>query len=590
MKAPGRDRHLAYDVIIKGGEVVDGKGTPRRRADVAINGDSIADVGDLSGAEAAKIIDATGLVVTPGFIDMHSHSDRTILHYPGGESSVGQGITTSVGGQCGSSMAPLGNYVGAGMLGINWRDKVSPSKYYGGGEVELERARQASKEYEGFDLDWTTFGEWLDRVEATKPGINLVPLVGHGAIRTAVMGKDSKRHATPDEIASMKRLVAQAIGEGAPGISTGMDYPPGVFAAHEEFCEVVGEAAKHGGFFSPHWRRTGLRQGFGNPGLIFGLREALDVARRTGAKTQVAHLSVGYMITPMPTPKIAIAAAEETLADIDATIRDGVDLAFDVIPNHLTGGTMHQKYVASTLAPWFKEAGSFERLAQNLMAADLRQEIKQFIMSGKWYPLNPTLQPLWASGHMVNKSSVAEFDGKTIAQIAEARGKDPLDALMDVIVEDPRACGGMRRPYALDEALRVFYSHPLAMVGIDTMLVDETFEMTVPPHMYPNLNTFGGVARFFRLYGMGLLGLEEGVRRLTSLPAERLGLSDRGVVAPGMKADLVVLKPDDVLECQDDVEPMQYPQGYHWVFVNGTAAMEDGKLTHSRSGEVLRKR
>lgn len=581
---------VMYDVIIRGGEVLDGKGTPRQRVDVGISGDSIAAVGDLRHAAAAKVVDAAGLVVAPGFIDMHSHSDRTILHYPAGESSIGQGITTSVGGQCGSSWAPLGEYVGTGMLGINWRDKVAPFKYYGEGAVELEKARRAAKQYEGFDLDWTTFGEWLDRVEAARPGINLVPLVGHGTVRTAVMGKDTKRHATAGEVTAMKRLVAEAIEQGAPGISTGMDYPPGVFAAHDEFCEVVGEAARHGGFFSPHWRRTGLRQGFGNPGLIQGLREALDVARRSGAKTQVAHLSSGYLINPMPTPKLAVAAAEETLTDIDAAIRDGVDLAFDVIPNHLTGGTMHQKYVASTLAPWFKEAGSFEHLAQNIMAPDLRQEIKQFIMSGKWYPLNPNLQPLWASDLVVNKSSVAEFDGKTVARIAEARNKDPLDALMDVIAEDPRACGGPRRPYALDEALRVFYGHPLAMVGIDTMLVDETFEMTVPPFMYPNLNTFGGVARFVRLYAQGLLGLEEGVRRLTSLPASRLGLADRGTVAPGMKADLVVFKPEAVLECQDDIEPRQYPQGYHWVFVNGVAAMEDGKLTHSRSGMVLRRR
>jgi N-acyl-D-aspartate/D-glutamate deacylase len=580
---------MTFDLLIKGGEVVDGQGTPRRKADVGVLGDTIVAVGDLAGASAAKVVDATGLVVTPGFIDMHSHSDRTILHYPAAESSVGQGITTSVGGQCGSSMAPLGQYVGAGLLGPNWSHKVAPNKYYAEGAIELERVRQAAKQYDGFDIDWTTFGGWLDRVESAKPGINLVPLVGHGAVRTAVMGKDTKRHATADEIAAMKHLVAQAVQEGAAGVSTGMDYPPGVFAAHEEFVEVVAEAARHGGFFSPHWRRTGLRQGFGNPGLINGLRETLDVAKRTGAKTQVAHLSAGYLISPLPTPRLAAVAAEETLLAVEETIRSGVDLAFDVIPNHMTGGTMHQKYLAGTLQPWFKEAGSFEQFAANLAAPDLRQEIKAYIMSGKWYPLNPNLQPLWASGHVVDKSSVAAFDGKTIEEIAVARRKDPLDALMDVVQEDPRAVGGARRPYAMHEALKVYYSHPLAMVGIDTMVVNETFAMTVPPYSYPNLNTFGGVARFVRLYAVGHLGLEEGVRRLTSLPAERLGLADRGVVAPGMKADLVVLQPEDVRDNEDNAEPMQYPAGYHWVFVNGTAAMENGKLTRSRSGKVLRK-
>lgn len=581
---------MAYDLIIRDGVVVDGTGGPRRRADVAVNGDTIVAVGDLGGTEAARVVDASGLTVTPGFIDMHSHSDQTVLQYPGGESSAGQGITTSVGGQCGSSLAPLGKYMGIGMWGNNWRDKVAPSKYYGGGAIDAETVKRAAKEYGGFDIDWTTFGELLDRYERAKPGINLVPLVGHGAIRTAVMGKDTKRHATPEEVEAMKRLAAQAIDEGAMGISTGMDYPPGVFASHDEFCAVVGEAAKHGGYFSPHWRRTGLRQGFGNPGLIEGLKEALDVAKRTGAKTQVAHLSAGYLISPGPTPRLARVAAEETLEAIDETLAAGVDLAFDVIPNHITGGTTHQKYLAGTLAPWFKEAGTFEHFAQNLMADDLRQEIKAFILSGKWYPLNPNLQPNWASGLMVDHSSAAQYDGKSIAEIAMETGKDPLDSLMDVIVADPRACGGMRRPYALDEALRIFYSHPLAQVGIDTVLVDETFEMTVPPYGYPNLNTFGGVARFIRLYAVGHLGLEEGIRRLTGLAASRLGLADRGLIKPGMKADLVVLKPEDVVECQDQIEPRQYPTGYHWVFVNGVAAMENGKLTHSRSGMVLRQR
>lgn len=580
---------MEFDLIVKGGEVVDGKGMPRRKADVAVRGDTIVAVGDLSGSRAAAVVDAKRLVVAPGFIDMHSHSDQTVLQYPAGESSVGQGVTTSVGGQCGSSLAPVGEYYGVGMWGANFRDKVVPSKYYPEGPVEFEKVKEAAKQYAGLDIDWTTFGELLDRYEEARPGINLVPLVGHGAVRTAVIGKDTRRHATPGEVSAMKRLVAQSIDEGAPGISTGMDYPPGVFASHEEFCEVVGEAAAHGGFFSPHWRRTGLRQGFGNPGLIEGLREALDVARRTGVKTQVAHLSSGYLISPKPTPRLMTVAAEETLEAIDETIHAGVDLAFDVIPNHLTGGTMHQKYVASTLAPWFREAGSFEHFAENLAAKDLRQEIRQFIMSGKWYAFNPNLQPGWAESYMILRSAVPAYDGKTIAQIAGGNGKDPLDVLMDVIMEDPRACGGNRRPYALDEALRVFYSHPMAMVGMDTCLVDETFEITVPPYMYPNLNTFGGMARFVRMYALGLLGLEEGIRRITSLPAERLGLKDRGVIAPGMKADLVVFKPQDVLECQDEIEPRQYPQGYHWVFVNGVAAMEHGRLTHSRSGRVLRR-
>ena len=579
---------MTFDVIIKGGEVVDGKGTPRRRADVAIKGEQIAAVGELGGATAKRVVDATGLVVTPGFIDMHSHADQMVLLFPAGESSIGQGITTSVTGQCGGSPAPIGEYTGVGMWGADWRHKLMPAKYYPAGAVETERVRQAAREYGNFDFDWTTFGEWVDRVNRAKPGFNLVPLVGHGTIRNLVMGKDTKRAAKPDEVAAMERAIAEVMAEGAWGISTGMDYPPGAFATEDEVQAVVSAAAKYGGFFSPHWRRTGLRQGFGNPGLINGLVESLDVARATGAKIQVAHLSAGYLVSPAPTPRLATVAAEETLVAIDAAIKDGVDLAFDVIPNHKTGGILHQKYLAATLTPWFREAGSFEQFAANLMAPDLREEIKGFLMSGKWYPLNPNLQPGWANGMMVDKSSVAKYDGKSIAEIAKESGKNPLDALMDVIAADPQACGGQRQPYAMDEALRVYYSHPMATVGIDTLLADETFALKVPPYTYPNLNTFGGVARFLRLYAVGHLGLEEGVRRLTSLAAERLGLADRGVIAPDMKADLVVFDPAKVQECEDNIEPRQYPEGYAWVFVNGEAAMVDGKLTRSRSGRVLR--
>jgi len=579
-----------FDVIIRNADVVNGKGTPRVKADVAITGDSIAAMGDLTTADAKKTIDASGFVVTPGFIDMHSHSDRLILQYPAGESSVGQGITTSVGGQCGSSAGPLNKYINLSMWGETWREKVAPSKYYPEVALDLEKVKQAAMEIDGFDINWTTFGQWLDRVEAAKPGINVVPLVGHGAIRTAVMGVNYKRYATADEIKAMTRHAAEAMDSGAAGISNGMDYPPGVFCAQEENYAVVGEVTKRGGVFSTHWRRTGLRQGFGNAGLIEGLKEAIDVAKKTGGRFEIAHLSSGYLISPQPTPRLAVVAAEETLEVVEQALRDGIDLSFDVIPNHLTGGTTHQKYLAGTLAPWFKEAGSFEQLAHNLKAPDLRAEIKQYIMMGRWYALNPNLQPNWAQGIVVTKSAIGKYDGKTIAQIAVEQGKDPMDVLMDVLCEDPCACGGSKRPFATDGAIKVFYGHPLAMVGIDTLLVDQTFESKVPPYNLPNLNTFGGVARFIRLYANGLLGFEEGVRRLTSLPASRLGLPDRGTIEAGRKADLVVLKPEAVKECQDDIETRQYPEGYGWVFVNGVPAMENGKVTHSRSGQVLRKR
>ncbi|MDP2858509.1 MAG: amidohydrolase family protein [Bacillota bacterium] len=579
---------MAFDTIIRNGEVIDGTGAARKKADVGIKGDSIAAVGDLSGAAAGTVVDASGQVVTPGFIDMHSHSDQTILMYPCGQSSIGQGITTTLGGQCGFSPAPLNKHYTAGFWEWNWWDDVEHRKYYQEVVTGLAGAKVAAKKADGLDIDWATFAQWLDRVEAAKPGLNFAPLVGHSTVRSAVMGQDYRRHASPAEVAAMKGYVAEAMAAGARGISNGMDYAPNSYCAPEESHQVIGEAAKEGGVFCSHWRRTGLRQGFGNPGLVDGLREAIDIAKKTGVRLELAHLAAGYLMAPSATPKLSACAAEETLAVLDEAIKDGVDLAFDVIPNHLTGGVIHVKYLAAMLTPWWKEAGTFERFAFNLTALDLRQEIKEYIYAGKWHSLNPVTQPKWADNARVGKCSAAKYEGKTIAQIAAEEGIDQLDALMDVLAADPHTIAAGRTG-DVDETKNIFYKHPRAMVGVDTFLVDETNETRVPPYYLPNQNSFGGMARFIRLYALGLLGLEEGVRHITSLPAKTLNLSDRGTLAAGMKADIVVFKPDSVKEKLDAEEPRLYPEGFIWVFVNGTAALAEGKFTLSRTGRVLRR-
>ncbi len=578
---------MTFDVIIKGGEVIDGSGKARVRADVGLRGDTIAAVGDLSEDTASKIIDAKGKVVTPGFIDMHSHSDLTILMYPCGESSVSQGVTTSVGGQCSFSAAPLNKHWSYAWWEGNWWHKVAPSKYYDEIVGCLDKAKIAVKEAHGLDVDWSSFGEWVSSVEKAGPGLNVRPLVGHGTIRTAVMGTDYRREATPSEIAEMVKYVDEAMDSGAAGISNGADYAPNSYCSEEEECALVGAAAKKGGYFSTHWRRTGLREGFGNPGLADGLREAIRVAKKTGAQLQVAHLAPGWLTTPGASPKITACIAEETLALLDDAVKDGVNLGFDVIPNSLTGGVTHGKYVAGELGPWFKEAGSLEQLAKNLKAPDLRAEIREYIMSGRWFRLNPPIQPTWANGVRVGASTVDRYVGKTIAQIASETGVDSLEALMDVVCNDPYATGAWGEES--DEVKRIFYRHPLAMVGMDTFLVDHTFEIKIPPYTLPNPNSFGGMAKFLRLYAQGFLGLEEGVRRITGLSAKTLGIKDRGLIAEGMKADVVVFAPEKVTEKGTYEEPRQYAEGFSWVFVNGVAALADGKLTHSHSGKVLRR-
>jgi len=577
---------MCFDVIIKESLVIDGTGSPGKRMDIGIQGDTITALGDLSSALAEKTIDATGQVVSPGFIDMHNHFDQTILLYPRGQSALAQGITTAVTGQCGFSPAPLNRHYTACFWEWNWWDRVEPRKYYQEPVADLDKVKKAAAEVDGLNINWSSFGEWLSRVNEAKPGLNIVPLVGHGTIRSAVMGSDYRRHAKPEEIALMKKYVEEAMDEGAFGISNGMDYAPNAYCSAEESYQVIGAATKKGGFFSTHWRRTGLRQGFGNPGLVQGIKEAIDIAKKTAAKLEIAHLSPGYLVSPTPTPRLSACAAEETLAVLEQAIKDGVDLAFDVIPNHLTGGVLHTRYIAAVLTPWLKEAGSLEQFGQNLKSQDLRAEIKDYIMSGKWYSLNPVLQPGWMHSIRVGETAASQFRGKSIAEIARETNHDPLDALMDVISADPYSTRA-EPSEGSDETKRIFFRHPLAMVGIDTFLFDDTAETRVPPYYLPNPNTFGGMARFIRLYAVGLLGLEEGIRRVTGLPAQRLGLTDRGVIARGKKADLVIFRPEAVKETSTGEEPRQYPLGFSWVFVNGKAALENGKLTLSESGRVL---
>lgn len=580
---------MEFDIIIRNGEVIDGTGKPRSKQDVGIKGDEIAAVGDLSGAAASKTVDAAGQVVTPGFIDMHSHADQTILVYPYAQSFIGQGITTTVCGQCGFSPAPLNKHYAVTWWEFDWWDMVEKRKYDREVVGDLEKARKAAKEVAGLDMNWSTFGQWLDRLDSDGIGLNLAPLVGHSTIRAAVMGTDYRRYATRDEIEAMKRYVEEAMDAGAQGISNGMDYAPNSWCSPEESVEVIGVAARRGGLFSSHWRRTGLREGMGNPGLINGLKEAIDIAKKTGAKFEVAHLAPGYQVFPSTTPKLAACIAEETLAVIDAAIADGVDLTFDVIPNSQAGGVGYAKYLVAPLSPWLKEAGSMEKFADNLRAPDLRAEIHRFIKSGRWYTLNPIVTPGWANGILISKSNVAGVAGKTLAEVARERGEDALETLMDIVCEDPWTTTGLRKG---DEATkRMFLKHPLAMVAVDTFVVDETYEGKHPPYPLPSHNTFGCMARYLSLYATpDVLGLEEGIRRITSFPAERLGLRDRGVIAKGKKADIVVMKPEAVKDTTTDDDPKRYPEGFSWVFVNGVAAMENGKLALTKSGRALRRK
>ncbi len=576
---------MAYDTIIRGGTLLDGTGGPGVTGDIAIQGDRIAAVGDLEAATAAREIDAAGSVVTPGLIDAHTHADKTMMLYPGAENYRAQGITTVVGGNCGSSPAPLTDYYLQGYWEWNWWHDINPRAYYDEVVADLPPVIDAMKRHEGLDLDWRTFGEFFARLAEREPGVNLVPLVGHNAVRGAVMGRDYRRAADAEEIERMRTLVRDAMQDGVVGISNGLDYAPGGYADRREMVALVKEAANHDGIFTSHWRRTGLRYGMGNPVLIKGLREALEIAREAGAPLlQISHVLNGYSIFPESPDELLREAARLTLNLLDEAIEDGLNLYWDVIPN-TNGGTLSGRYLAAGLAPWLKMSGSLEQLARNLAAPDYRKDVRDYLEAGKWYPLNPLANPGWAAGLVVASHPDESLIDRSVADIAAARGTDSLGTLFDLIAEYPESLG-YPAPGS-ETAHRVFFEHPRTMVALDTFSVDDTYEVYRPPYLRPHPNTYGGMVRYFERFGRPLLGMEEAVRRVTGLPAEVFGLRDRGILREGKRADIAVWNPDNYRDRSSYAEPRRYAEGVEYLFVNGTLTLSEGRLLPETGGRIL---
>jgi len=581
---------VEYDLLIRNGLIVDGTGKAPFKGSVAIKADQIAGVGELREAGAGRVIDAKGSVISPGFIDAHGHADHTILLYPLAESYLEQGVTTCMCGNCGFTPAPLKDH----WLSLFWDMdafyELRPFKYYSPEIVPLEEFRQKAKELYGLDIDWKSFPEFVTRLQKVHFSLNLATFVGHNTIRVAVMGVDQKRRPTENEMEEMKGLVENAMEAGAWGLSTGLDYPPGVFSETEEIVELAKVAAKHGGIYSTHWRRTGLRREQTIPQeKIQGLIEAVGIGKRVGIPVQISHLLSGYTITPPPPPILEEASAKATLDVIDKGVKDGVDVWFDVIPN-TTGGVFTSSFLLALLSPWVREVGSPQGLAKALALSDFRSELKEILNAGKWYALNPKTDRHWATRIQITDSKDKEAIGKTIAELAQEKGKDALDTLFDLLQRDPDT---RALPAAIQSETEkaTYLRHPRAMVGIDTFAFDYRWETKHIPKIYPHPNTYGGFTRYFRVYQRELrnLSLEEAVRKVTGSPAQRFGLRDRGMIANGMKADILVFDPDEIGDVGDHAEPRKRPRGIRLVLVNGEVAVENGAHTGRTPGVLIRK-
>jgi N-acyl-D-aspartate/D-glutamate deacylase len=580
-----------YDILIRNALIVDGTGAQGFRGSVAVKGEKIVTVGKVKGS-AETVVDAKGLAVTPGFIDVHNHGDLTIMYYPRADGFVRQGITTFVGGQCGNSPGPFGDWIGLPWALNEVHSDVAPRMYVGDWLQPRELINRRHMEVYGWEIDWHTLAEFFERLERKGFSPNYVPMVGHGEVRSLVMGPDFQRHATMREVREMKAQVDQAMREGCRGFTVGRDYDPGIWASFEEILACAKVAARYGGVYQCHSLRTGHRKprrpGESAPVMTKGVLEAIDVGRKAKMPVEVSHLGVLYNVVPGDRP-VMEAALGATLKIVDDARAEGLDVTFDEIPNHATGGISTNPWLASNLNPWLKVAGSLEQLGKALRMPDFRDEIKASILAGKHYGLNPNINPNWAELLTVAKCSDERFVDKTVAEAAEELGVDELEALMQVLIIDPEAKA--IRKGGDDWSKLEFFKHPEAMIGIDTFAVDETYEGKEPAPSLPNENSFGGFPRYLRraVRETGTLMLEEAIRKVTSSPARKFKLTDRGALKPGCYADIVVFDPKTVTDKGDQLEPRRYPEGIEHVIVNGAFVVRDSKHTGALPGKVLRR-
>jgi len=529
------------DVLIKNAEIVDGTKTPRYRGDIAIVGQKIADIGRFDDTAAAHIIDAADLVVLPGFIDMHSHGDLTLLAAPESESLIQQGITTIVGGQCGLSPAP--------MTRINKKEAMRSINIVGAPKTSIPLDKVSS------------FGAYLDYLASRKPAVNFVPLVGHGMIRSAVLGYTAGTP-TGAQIEEMKKLVHEAMQSGAFGISSGLIYPPGSFTQTSELIQVVKPAAQYNGIYFSHIR--------GEAGtLLESIDEAIQIGLDAGVSVQISHFKAGG--------KANWGKAPFGLERIDKARLDGLDITMDMYP--YTAGSTH---LGALLPAWAVEGG-LTSIFKRLLFPWERAKIIRAMKAGE----GEVVEVIEWDKVLISRSRIPAYTLRYISDLAAAEGKDPYNWTLDAIVKT-RGDIGMVIILISEENIRMQIRHPAMMFGTDGYGMATEGLMTTGM-LHPRC--FGTYPRLFRKYVReeGILTLEEASWKASGFPAEKLGLKNRGIIKKGNQADLVIFDPAAIRDRATYADPLQYPVGIDTVLVNGEIALQHGKQNSQRSGQVIRR-
>lgn len=537
---------MSYDLIIRNGRIIDGTGNPWYHSEIAIKNGKIIKIRTQIEREASREIDATGMIICPGFIDMHSHTDFILPIFNKEESFVRQGITTNVIGMCGNSFAPI------------HPDRVEEFRKFYTRTIPL---------YADYVFTWNTFREYLEKIEKDQCPINTVPVVGFENVRIAGGPGYENRPPTPDELKKMKEYIVEAMEAGAFGMSTGLIYAPQVFAKTEEIVELAKVIAQYGGLYFSHIRDEGEF-------IIDAINELIKIVEKSGCRGgHIAHHKISG--------KKNWGKSRDTLKLIEETNNRGISITYDQYPYN-RGFTS----LTAILPPWIHEGGPdvlLERIKQISTQKRIKDDTEKGIKGWENFVGNNGLESIYISSVVSEKWK--DIEGKSLTEISQIKGlKDEWEAMFSIIIDDE---GGstITVESMTEEDIRRIMRGKYHMVGTDGLGIP----------LNPSLGKFH--PRFYGTYPriLGkyvreekLLSLEDAIRKMTSFPAMRLGLTDRGLIKENFWGDIVIFNPDSVIDKGTFEEPHQFPEGIPYVIVNGIIVVDNNKQKRKFPGKVLR--
>ncbi|HHZ01311.1 MAG TPA: D-aminoacylase [Tissierellia bacterium] len=529
-----------YDIILKNARIVDGTGCPWYRGDVCIKDGKINFIGKIDDdVNGIKVIDVSDNVLSPGFIDIHCHYDLSLLSDPITLTAVNQGITTSVISHCGLSPAPIRE------------DKIDLIDKY----VGYIKA--------GVDVkwDWRTFGEYLNKLEKVNLGMNIAAFVGQGTIRLNVMGYDS-RVPNSSEIKEMIYLAEEAMDDGAFGISTGLIYPPGVYSDFNEIVEITKVARKYNGVYLSHMRSE-------TNNVVDAVKETIAIAEKANVPGQVGHHKA--------CGKNNWGIVTETMELLEKAREKGIDMTVDQYPYNSASSTLR-----AILPPW-AQTGGVEKTIKRLEDPILRKKIVKEVELNEGYE-NFYRHSGGPDGVViVYTPETPEYEGKKLSEISALIGKDPVELALDIIILNKGkdlCCFIMMN----EDDIKYIMKHPFVMIGSDS--IPSAYGAKGHPR------TSGTFPRVLGKYVREekVISLEEAIRKMTSLPASRLNMQNKGLIKEGMDADIVIFNPDKIIDKSDFMDPFRKPEGIDYVIVNGKITIEKGQFTGELAGKVIRRK